>query len=95
MSNTLPTERKFHQIIQQEYQKRLQSIESKQGVNWATAEQLALGSLIQEGYGVRLMGEDVERGTFSHRHMVITDQDDNSKLTPMKTLTSKDNQLIV
>lgn len=46
-----------------------------QGLDWGTAEALAFGSLIEEGYKVRLSGEDVERGTFSHRHAVVVDQE--------------------
>lgn len=45
-----------------------------QGVDWATAEALAFGTLIVEGNHVRLSGQDVERGTFSHRHAVLHDQ---------------------
>lgn len=45
-----------------------------QGVDWATAEALAFGTLIVEGNHVRLSGQDVERGTFSHRHSILHDQ---------------------
>ena len=53
-------------------------------VDWATAEVMAIGSLLQEGYNVRLTGEDVERGTFSHRHMIMVDQNTNRKYFPLK-----------
>ena len=53
-------------------------------IDWATAEVMALGSLLQDGYNVRISGEDVERGTFSHRHLVMTDQSSNSKFFPLK-----------
>lgn len=42
--------------------------------DWSTAEALALGSLLAQGFDVRLCGQDVQRGTFSHRHLVLTDQ---------------------
>ena len=45
----------------------------KNEIDWATAEAMAVGSLLTEGYNVRISGEDVERGTFSQRHMVIVD----------------------
>ena len=43
-------------------------------IEWGTAELLAYGSLLLEGHAVRLSGQDVERGTFSHRHAVVHDQ---------------------
>lgn len=55
-----------------------------QGVDWAAAEALAFASLIEQGYKVRLSGEDVERGTFSHRHGVIIDQEKAQKHTPLE-----------
>ena len=51
---------------------------------------MAFGSLLTDGYGVRLSGEDVERGTFSHRHAVIFDQNKDTKYTPLKTLIPKE-----
>lgn len=51
-----------------------QSIVEGQGVDWGTAEALAFGTLLLEGNHVRLTGQDVERGTFSHRHAVLHDQ---------------------
>lgn len=61
-----------------------------EGVDWATAEALAFSSLIEEGYKVRLSGEDVERGTFSHRHAVIIDQEKAEKYTPLHHIKSED-----
>ena len=52
------------------------------GFDWATAEQLAFGTLLEEGFPVRLSGQDSGRGTFSQRHSVLRDQDDNSYYTP-------------
>lgn len=48
---------------------------NKREVDWAMGEALAFGSLLKEGIHVRLSGQDVERGTFSHRHHVLHDQD--------------------
>jgi 2-oxoglutarate dehydrogenase E1 component len=59
---------------------------SGEGFDWATAEALAFGSLVTEGYGVRLSGQDCGRGTFSQRHAVWTDQTDEHKYTPLTTL---------
>lgn len=52
---------------------RLKGIEADQ-IDWATAEAMAMISLNMDGYNVRLVGEDVERGTFSQRHLVFHDQ---------------------
>ena len=56
-----------------EYQQRAKSIETGEKIDWATAEGLAFANLLVNGYNVRLVGEDVERGTFSHRHAVVID----------------------
>ena len=56
------------------------------GFDWATAEALAFGSLVTEGFGVRLSGQDSGRGTFSQRHAVWVDQADERKYVPLATL---------
>jgi 2-oxoglutarate dehydrogenase E1 component len=56
------------------------------GFDWATAEALAFGSLVMEGYNVRLSGQDSGRGTFSQRHAVWVDQSGESKYVPLSTL---------
>jgi len=65
---TLPEGEKFHPSVTKIFNERLKSINTGNGIDWGTAEALAFASLIQEGYHVRLSGQDVERGTFSHRH---------------------------
>ena len=64
-------------------------------IDWATAEAMAVGSLMQEGVHVRLSGQDVERGTFSHRHFVFTDQKTNKKYTPLHHLRESKGDLEV
>ncbi len=54
-------------------------LETGKGFDWATAEALAFGTLIDDGYGVRLSGQDVGRGTFSHRHAIWYDQENENK----------------
>jgi 2-oxoglutarate dehydrogenase E1 component len=58
-------------------------------VDWGFGEALAFGSLLIEGRPVRLSGQDCERGTFSHRHAVLTDIDTGEKYTPLKNLAPK------
>lgn len=55
------------------------------------AESLAYGSLLKEGFNIRISGQDVERGTFSHRHAVVIDQKDETRFTPLRSLL-KDNE---
>jgi 2-oxoglutarate dehydrogenase E1 component len=57
-----------------------------EGFDWATGEALAFGSLVSEGYSVRLSGQDSGRGTFSHRHAVWVDQNDEHKYVPLTTV---------
>ena len=55
-----------------------------QGVDWATGEALAFATLLIEGNHIRLSGQDVERGTFSHRHAVVHDQESDRTYTPLQ-----------
>jgi len=57
------------------------------GIDWATAEALAFGSLLREGKHIRLSGQDVERGTFSQRHAVLHDQENEGTYTPLQHLS--------
>lgn len=62
---------------------------SKSGFDWGTGEALAFASLLQDGYAIRLSGEDCERGTFSHRHAVMYDQNNGARYIPLDTITDK------
>ena len=61
-------------------------IEDGSGIDWATAEALAFGSLLAEGTTVRLSGQDSGRGTFSHRHSVLVDQDNEDRYIPLNNI---------
>src|SRR5690606_31855368 len=65
---------------------RLAAIESGEGIDWATGEALAFGSLLVEGSPVRLSGQDSERGTFTQRHSVLNDQQTGETHTPLNNL---------
>lgn len=69
-------------IVRQWSQKR-EAINKAEGIDWALAESMAFGTLLIEGYPIRLTGQDSERGTFSHRHAVITDQTSDKKYIPL------------
>ena len=72
-------------IIRQLKAKR-RMIESGEGIDWATAEALAFGSLLMEGTGVRLSGQDSGRGTFSQRHCVLIDQETEEPYFPLSEI---------
>ena len=58
-------------------------------LDWATCELLAYGTLIKEGFSVRLTGQDSKRGTFSHRHAIYYDYETGDSLSPLKELAKK------
>ncbi len=68
--NTIPENFKIHDKLERILETRIKNFNSNGKVDWAFAESLALGSLLLEGHGVRLSGQDSERGTFSQRHLV-------------------------
>ncbi len=74
---------KINPKIDRILQAQRQAIESGEGIGWATAEALAFGTLLCEGNGVRLVGQDSGRGTFSQRHSVFTDQDTEERHVPL------------
>ncbi len=65
----------LHPKIARQWMARLETVFGGKGVVWATAEALAFGSLLEDGYRIRLTGEDTARGTFSQRHGVVVDQE--------------------
>ena len=77
---------RVHRTIHRFLENRAKAIESGNGIDWATGEALAFCSLLQEGHHVRLSGQDSERGTFSQRHSVLIDQEDESRYTPFNHL---------
>lgn len=66
----------------------MESINTGKGIDWGTGEALAFASLIDEGYHVRLSGQDVERGTFSHRHAHTFMQDEGGHYVPINSIKS-------
>ncbi len=76
-----------HRTIQRFLENRAKAIESGVGLDWATGEALAFCSLLLEGHKVRLSGQDCERGTFSQRHSVLIDQEDEGRYTPFNHLS--------
>jgi 2-oxoglutarate dehydrogenase E1 component len=77
---------RVHRTIQRYLENRAKAIDNGVGIDWATGEALAFCTLLQEGRHVRLSGQDSERGTFSQRHSVLIDQEDESRYTPFNHL---------
>ena len=82
--HTIPEGFTPHKRIKKIYNDREQSIIEGKNIDWATAEALAFATLLKDGYGVRLSGQDVGRGTFSHRHAVLYDQENEKRFVPLR-----------
>ncbi len=76
----------LHKTLNRFLDSRRKAIETGQGIDWATGEALAFCSLLLEGHRVRLSGQDSERGTFSQRHSVLIDQENEQRYTPFNEL---------
>jgi len=85
----IPDDFNAHKKIRKIYQERKQSIIDGKNIDWATAESLAFATLLKEGYGVRLSGQDVGRGTFSQRHGVLYDQENENRFVPLRHFTKE------
>ncbi|MBM7486438.1 2-oxoglutarate dehydrogenase E1 component [Bradyrhizobium sp. GM2.2] len=77
---------RVHRTIQRFLENRAKAIDGGTGIDWATGEALAFCTLLNENHHVRLSGQDSERGTFSQRHSVLIDQEDESRYTPFNHL---------
>jgi 2-oxoglutarate dehydrogenase E1 component len=73
----------LHRTIRRLLESRAAMIGSGTGIDWALGEALAFASLLDEGHPVRLSGQDSERGTFSHRHSVLVDQETEARYVPL------------
>ncbi|MEO8794363.1 MAG: 2-oxoglutarate dehydrogenase E1 component [Daejeonella sp.] len=81
----LPSDKKFFRKIEKLFDDRKRMIENET-FDWAMGELMAYGTLLEEGFRVRVSGQDVERGTFSHRHAVLTLEDSEEEYVPLKQL---------
>ena len=77
--SSLPNDKKFINKIKKLVNNRLTMFEQDK-LDWSMAEHLAYGSLLEEGFSVRISGQDVERGTFSHRHGVVKVEDSEEEI---------------
>ena len=83
---SVPENLHVHKTLRRILEAKAEMFRTGEGFDWATGEALAFGSLLSEGYGVRLSGQDSGRGTFSHRHSVWIDQETEEKYIPLSTV---------
>jgi 2-oxoglutarate dehydrogenase E1 component len=81
-----------HKTMQRVLDSRRKMIEDGAGLDWAMAEHLAFGTILDDGFKIRLSGQDVQRGTFSQRHAVLVDQQTEKRYTPLNHL-KKDQEI--
>ena len=86
--STLPADKKFFKKIEKLFDERRKMSETKV-FDWAMGELLAYGTLLEDGFRVRISGQDVERGTFSHRHAVLTLEDSEEEYIPLAQLNNE------
>jgi len=87
--STLPADKKFFKKIEKLFEERSKMANTTHVFDWAMGEQLAYGTLLAEGKRVRLSGQDVERGTFSHRHAVLTLEDSEEEYIPLANISDQ------
>lgn len=87
-SSELPKDKKFFNKIQKLFEDRKNMI-ANDTYDWAMGELLAYGTLMKEGFPVRFSGQDVERGTFSHRHAIVKLEDSEEEYTPLNNIDAK------
>lgn len=85
---TTPPQYALNQRLSRLIKAKAEQIKSSRNMDWATGEALAFGSLLTEGHKVRLSGQDVGRGTFSHRHAVWVDQETENKYIPLNNINT-------
>ena len=83
---SIPNDFNAHKTIRRLIERRREMIDTGNGIDWSMAESLAFGTLVRDKFHVRLSGQDSERGTFSQRHSVLTDQETERHYTPLKHL---------
>jgi len=86
--STIPNNLNAHKTLKKIFNLRYQIFEKNKPVDWSTAENLAFGTLLTEGFSVRLSGQDSGRGTFSQRHAVLRNQDNHDRFIPLNNIDS-------
>lgn len=92
---TVPNGFNINPKIARQLEAKQDMFKTGQGFDWGTAEALAFGSLLDETFRVRLSGQDVGRGTFSHRHAIMYDQETEQKYIPLQNISAEQGQFEV
>lgn len=92
--STLPKDKKFIRKIERLIESR-KTMFNEDKLDWAMAEHLAYGTLLEEGYDVRISGQDVERGTFSHRHAVVKVEDSEEEILLLNRISDKQGRFFI
>ena len=87
--SSVPENFNAHKTVTRLLESKKEMFDTGKGFDWATAEAMAFGTLLQEGYPVRLSGQDCTRGTFSHRHSGLIDQDTEDRYYPLNHIQSE------
>ena len=87
--STLPKDKKFLRKIERLIDDRKSMFFERDKIDWAMGEMLAYGSILMEGYNVRISGQDVERGTFSHRHAILKSEESEEEVVLLDNIESE------
>lgn len=92
---TAPEGFNVHRNLKRILANRVKTVTEGTNIDWSTAEALAFGSLVTEGHHVRVSGQDVERGTFSQRHSVFHDQENENTYTPLQHISKDQGKFVI
>lgn len=87
--NRFPKDFKIHPKLERMFDARIQTVEAGKGIDWGNAEVLAYAALVNEGISVRMSGQDVKRGTFTHRHAAVFEFNTNQEYVAINHLNDK------
>jgi len=85
--SNIPKNFEVHKTLKKIFDLRIQAIKNGKSIDWTTAESLAFGTLLTEGFSVRLSGQDSGRGTFSQRHAVLRNQENHERFIPLNNIS--------
>lgn len=85
--NTIPDDFAAHPLVRKVYEQRKKNVAEGKNLDWATGEALAWATLLEEGHNVRISGQDVQRGTFSHRHSYLHSQERDRLYIPLRHIS--------
>jgi len=93
--STVPENVKFVRKAERILRDRAKMVFDTNKIDWGVGETLAYGSLLQEGFDVRISGQDVERGTFSHRHAILRDEISEERINLLNTIEDRKGEMTI